>query len=262
MAEATLSGSLTDILRRLSTDLPKYKRREPGFLDIGGRLFEYADLHSFYYQCGQIFAQRFYDFDSSREDPLILDCGAHIGLASIYYCQRYPKARIRAFEADPAIAAMARRNLASAGRPEVEVAAKAVWIDDKGVCFQNSADDSGHVVNATDGGVIAVPSVRLRDLITAEPVEMLKLDIEGAEFDVLADCDGHLAGVAKMVIEVHAVTPHERGLGAVLAILEHNGYRYTLTDLHQAPWMGCDAKPPFPSCQTEKYLITVLAWRA
>lgn len=262
MADAVISGTLTEVLQHLSANLANYKRREPGYLLIEGRQFFYADLHSFYYQCGQIFVQRFYDFDSARDDPLIIDCGAHIGLASIYYGQRYPKARIRAFEADPVIADMARRNLASAGRAGVEVEAKAVWIDDAGVRFRNSADDSGHVAGGAEADAIAVPSIRLRDLIAEQPVEMLKLDIEGAEFDVLDDCDGRLSNVAKMVIEVHAFAPRERGLGAVLSVLERNGYQYTLTDLHQAPWMGSAAKPPFPACRTEKYLITVLAWRA
>lgn len=226
---------------------------------LDGRRLLYADLHSFYYESVQIFGQRLYDFESSRPDPLIIDCGAHIGLASLFFVTRYPSARVMAFEADPEIARLHQANMASYGAVRVTSNARAVWINDNGVNFRNSNDDSGHVV-ATGEGTIQVPSFRLRDLIIDESVEMLKLDIEGAEFAVLEDCDGALKNVEKMIIEVHKFNSDAR-VGRLLDMLEKNGFQYSLVDLHQATWLGSNRRPPFAACQTEKYLITVLAWR-
>src|SRR5947208_15954595 len=47
-----------------------------------------------------------------------------------------------------------------------------------------------------------VPSVRLRNCLT-EPVDFLKMNIEGAEWEVLADSEDRLHHVREMVIEYH-----------------------------------------------------------
>ena len=99
-----IAGTLGEILQKLSGELNNYPRRVPGELLLEGRRFRYADLHSFYHQATQLFAQRLYDFESTTPAPLILDCGAHIGMAALFFKTRYPAAQIKAFEADPAIA--------------------------------------------------------------------------------------------------------------------------------------------------------------
>ena len=56
-------------------------RRQPGELSVGGRTIKYADLHSFYHQANQIFGDRLYDFSTTHQEPLILDCGAALRAA-------------------------------------------------------------------------------------------------------------------------------------------------------------------------------------
>jgi FkbM family methyltransferase len=254
-----LQGTLPEILSQLAPVISDQPRRVAGEMLLQGRPFRYADLHSFYHQAVQIFAKRLYDFESSTDTPLILDCGAHIGLASLYFATRYPGARIVSFEADPCIADMLVFNIQSFGiDAAVRAEGKAVWIDDGGAPFSFTSDDAGYV-SAAAGAL--VPTVRLRDLIDGQDVELLKLDVEGSEFALLHDCDGALGGVSKMIVEVHRFRDEDGKLGSLLSILERNGFRYVLSDLHHAGWMETGVKPPFAECPTDKYIVSVFAWR-
>jgi FkbM family methyltransferase len=254
-----LQGTLPEILDQLAPVVSEQPRRVAGEILLQGRPFRYADLHSFYYQAVQIFAKRLYEFESSTVTPLILDCGAHIGLASLFFATRYPGARIIGFEADPLIADMFAFNIRSFGLDQMVLTeSKAVWIDDAGVPFSFTSDDAGHVSAAA---AMLVPSVRLRDLIGGQDVELLKLDVEGSEFALLDDCDGALSRVSKMIIEVHRFRDEDGKLGSLMGILERNGFRYVLSDLHHAGWMEAGVKPPFSECPTDKYIVSVFAWR-
>ena len=71
------------------------------------RLFDYdvlinpgptpADLYE------DIFINRVYEFEASRPDPRIIDCGSNIGMSVLYFKHVYPEARIVGFEPDPTI---------------------------------------------------------------------------------------------------------------------------------------------------------------
>lgn len=251
-----LSGTLGDILGTLSNTLSTYPRRVPGVLQLEGRPFHYVDLHSFYHQGVQIFGHHLYDFTSAIPNPLILDCGAHIGMASLYFASRNPAAKIIAFEADPQIAEALKRNVEAFGLANVSVEPKAVWISNDGVRFSIESDDSGFV---KDEGTL-VPSVRLKDILTVNRVELLKVDIEGAEYALFRDCANALGNVQKIIIEAHQLR-REGSLAELLTILESSGFRYVLSDLHQAVWMPNENKPPFSETKTEKYLVSIFAWR-
>ena len=45
-----------------------------------------------------IFIRNAYFFEAKRSDPLIIDAGANIGMATLYFKFLYPKAKIIAFE--------------------------------------------------------------------------------------------------------------------------------------------------------------------
>jgi hypothetical protein len=92
-------------------------------------------------------------------------------------------------------------------------------------------------------------------------VDLLKLDIEGAEHDVIKDCDEAFANVKNIVIEVHKFRDHNGSLAEILGILEKNHFEYTLGDLHLAEWLEPSLIPPFTACKTNKYIITIYAWQ-
>lgn len=252
-----LTQHMLEIVNQVAPSVREWPRRQPGVLVVGGKLLRYADMHSFYYQARQIFGERVYDFQCATKTPRIIDCGAHVGLASLFLKECYPGGRITAFEADAALAETCRANFQTFGHADIDVVQAAVWTHDKGVSFDTSHDDAGHVV---EGAGTKVPSVRLKDLL-GEPVQFLKLDVEGAEFELIADCGAALKNVERMIIEVHAMDAKQAPIGASLGTLESQGFRYVLSDLHAAVWAPSAAKPPFAFTRTEKFIVSVFAWR-
>ena len=240
-----LRDSLNEIVGQLAPEISKWPRREPGQLVVDGKMLKYADMHNFYWQAKQIFGEYLYHFSCDTDAPLILDCGAHIGIASLFFLDQFPKARVRAFEADSEIALMCDTNLRTCSRDSFDVEAKAVWINDDGVTFTNNKDDSGHIDSTLDGG-IKVPSIRLKNAIENEKIQLLKLDVEGAEYSVLEDCHAVLHLVERMIIEVHTLRPEEGSLGSLLAQLESLGFSTCSTSSFTPRGWNLTINPPSP----------------
>lgn len=252
-----LKHSLAGILDELRTGLQAYPRRQPGWLEVAGVPLHFADLHSFYYQGRQIFFDGFYDFETDSPGPVIVDCGAHIGMSALFFAKRYPGASIRAFEADPAIADLLAKNVRAFGLDSVEARQAAVWTHDGGVSFDVCGDDSGTV---HEGAAARVPSVRLRDILAERPVDMLKMDIEGAEFEVLEDCADVLGQVDKAILEAHCLGPNQ-GPGRILGLLEAAGFTCRIGDLESMTWAEDKQPTPFPHLKEKRQLFNIYAWR-
>ena len=249
---------LQELERRASSE----PRRTPGRVDIAPYRFEYSDAMSAWPQWDEIFVHRSLAFETSVREPRILDCGANIGLASIYLSQRYPNARITAFEADPSLAAICRRNLAAYGAAGVDVRDAAVWVGDGSIEFVCEGADSGAIASlrpSIDGPVAFVPAVRLRDWL-AEPVDLLKLDIEGAELPVLADCRDLLHNVRALTIDLHEFNPLNRQTGPIFELLAQTGFLFDMRGLVSLPWRASRVESPFPD-PSPVWVATVRAWR-
>lgn len=167
----------------------------------------------------------------------VLDLGANIGLASLYLAAALPKARVFAVEPDADNARLLRHNLAglvAAGRATVRRAA--VWDRDTPVAFL-PPDSIGHV---NQGTVCAVdqlatppdpanvcPGYTLPTLFAEagfDTVDLLKIDVEGAEVGLFAGCGGWLPRVKVLAVEFHGSSRQESGFDA--AVREH-GFRVT-----------------------------------
>jgi FkbM family methyltransferase len=255
-----LSGTLGEILQKLSTTLDSYPRKVPGTLHLDGVPLQYADLHSFYHQAYQIFATQLYNFETHTKDPYIIDCGAHIGIATLFFKSRYPTSTIRAFEADPKIHGMLSANIQNFGLQQVIAEQKAVWIHNDGVSFSQENDDSGSVTMQTSQSTVLIPSIRLKDILLEKPVDLLKVDIEGAEFETFHDASEALKNVKRIVCEVHLLSPNQK-LHPLLTQLDSLGFKYGLSDLHHATWLPPHEVPPLSAIKTDRWLVTVFAWK-
>jgi FkbM family methyltransferase len=183
------------------------------------------DTLSFIWQYKEIFADESYKFQSDSRNPIIYDCGANIGVSCLYFSRNYPTSTIKAFEADPNIAKILRENLSNNNVKNVEIIDKTVWINSDGVEISLEGADGASIYSKNN--VIKVPSTRLRDLIENEKkIDMLKIDIEGAEHDVLLDCKDSLNKVENIFIEYHSFANSNQNLSDILSILEKNHFRY------------------------------------
>ncbi|HEX2644280.1 MAG TPA: FkbM family methyltransferase [Thermoanaerobaculia bacterium] len=255
--------------RHSSREAERTPRHTPGTIELMGYRLRYADLLTLCPQWHDLFVAGAYRFQAAGPAPRILDAGANVGLASLYFKRLYPRARITAYEADPAIHALLRDNLAANGAADVEAVQAAVWTRAGSLDFRCEGSDSGAVVDPAagldpdlPGPIRSVPAVRLRDVLEREPVDLLKLDIEGAEAAVLADCAGALREVRALIAEVHEFDPARRRTPEILALLAEAGFTCALDELHPLPWRPPVAAPdtPFPG-RALSWVVLVRAWR-
>lgn len=145
--------------------------------------------------------------DFVQSPKTIIDCGAHIGTVSLQYRARFPEAAIYAVEPDPLTIERLRRNLESV--ENVSVIQAAVGARSGSAAFFQSTHSWSSSLTPPPyepvGGQTVVPTMTLSDLLDhcgVTHVDLLKLDIEGAELDVLGDSEG-LSRVRAIVGEIH-----------------------------------------------------------
>jgi len=107
----------------------------------------------------------------------------------------------------------------------VTVFNKAVWKDEDGIEISQSGADGSSMF--TEGEKVKVQSISLNNLINKEAViDLLKIDIEGAEYEVLVDCKNSLSKVKNIFVEYHSYLNGEQKLGEILTLFEQSGFRY------------------------------------
>lgn len=148
---------------------------------------------------------------SLQDGWVIVDIGAAGGDFTVFAARRTPKGRVIAFEPAPDSFAMLRKNVAANGLDNVEIRPLAVGAQEGYLTL----DVSGGVAvqyrtaGASDLGSrrLTVQSVPLRRVLQELPdgrCDLLKIDVEGAEYDMLFSLDDcALARIGKVCMEYH-----------------------------------------------------------
>src|SRR4029077_13646956 len=247
MRDADRSAHLQ--LKKVLESVPRYTR---GRIAVPGWDLEYVDSASLLSAFETIVVKRWNDFRSNKNDPVILDCGANIGISSIHYKHLFPRARITAFEPDARICPVLRRNLKANGMADVKIVEAAVWTGNARHMFFSEGADANRLVDpcvetrelenlVPRGTTCSVDTVRLADYLAGEPVEFLKLDIEGAEADVIPDCVEYLPRVKDIVIEFHLTNSKPKGLATTLMVLADAGFQISVGSY--GPWIDLRHPP-------------------
>jgi FkbM family methyltransferase len=231
-----------------------------------GYRISYVDLLTVAPQWKDTFVDEIHVFRAATEAPRIFDCGANVGIVTLYLKRMYPAARITAFEADPRIAEALSRTVAQNHLSGVDIVSSAVWDEPGQVSFVAEGADSGGIASEYRGGadrLISVPTVRLRDLIAAEEqIDLLKLDVEGAEHRVLADCEPELERVGAIALELHDFDPGCRRNAATRDLLSRAGFQYAHGGVVAVPSPDTDIilRSPFPAGAV-RWVERIYAWR-
>jgi len=160
------------------------------------------------------------ELDSLDHAPRVLDLGANIGLFGLFIRERYPDAPITAIEADPDNAAVLRRCVAAnetAARWEVVEAVAARH--DGTMRFVPGGVSLSHVAGPGETGV-PLPAVDVFGYLA--DTDLLKVDIEGGEWEILADPRFVETPLRAIVLEYHAFScpepnPRETAVAALAA---------------------------------------------
>lgn len=208
--------------------LPRYVKSRTTFLN---NEIEFVDSVTYLYGINEIFKTNIYKFNCKTIHPLIIDCGANIGLSVIYFKQLFPNAKIKAYEPDPNIFETLAFNVKSFGFNHVEVFQKAIWKQNETLQFKQEGGFSGRIPMANDSqNLIQVDAVSLVDIIANQQVDFLKIDIEGAEYEVLKSCKDNLQNVKHIFIEYHSHQDEKQTLHEILKIIKNQGFRYHIQE--------------------------------
>lgn len=212
-------------LRRLH-NAPRYSSL---FTSILGKPLNLVDGKSFYYSYKEIYEHEIYRFKTNKKEPVIIDAGSNIGLSILYFKDIYPKSQITGFEADPLVYQTLKANLISFGHDDVKIYNKALWDKKTMLEFAREGADSGRIRQNDEksSNIIKVPTVCLSDYLS-EPVDFLKLDIEGAETVVLKECANNLHRVKNIFVEYHSFWEDTQTINEVLSILKNADFRINI----------------------------------
>lgn len=201
--------------------------RKKGKIRFQGLKIEYNDSTSLVGMYNEIILQECYKFIPTQNQPVIIDCGANIGISVLYFKKIIPSAKIYAIEADPAIFNILKKNI-TANQCDAELIEKAVWTsNDEILNFGGIGGDAGSLF--ANENCINVTSIRLKDFLEQfEEIELLKMDIEGAEIDVMKDCADSLSHINKVFVEYHSFTGKKQELDILLSIMTNQGFRYSI----------------------------------
>jgi FkbM family methyltransferase len=154
---------------------------------------------------GDVLVDDLYDMPELDDVQEIVDLGSHIGTSIVFFRLRHPQARIHGFEPDPRSFARLRENTRDLERVTLDPRAAS---GAPGVAtFHASPNSLASSLVASAGSVrdVSVATVGLDEIMDElgiDRIDLLKLDVEGAEYDVLARTT-RLGAVRAIAGELH-----------------------------------------------------------
>ena len=144
------------------------------------------------------------------DDLVALDVGAHVGNFSLALAELAPRAQVHAYEASPSTAHWLARNIAANGLQD-RVHAHVIALAGKPgeLSFVDNAHGSAHnglTAPKDAGDVVTVPCLGFAEVLqlAGGHVDLVKMDAEGAEFDVILNSSpADWSSVRAVVMEYH-----------------------------------------------------------
>lgn len=184
----------------------------------------------------EIFINEDYNYLKVTGNDLIFDCGANIGLASIYFKWRFPNCKIMAFEPDPTAFALLSKNIKCNNLVDVELYNYAVMENEGEIDFFITFENDASLMMSTIKGrmnqrIIKVKGISLSQWLLTYKPKFLKIDIEGAEKIIFSKINqtSAIQSLDHLIIEYHHKINGERSqFASFLNILEQNGFEYNI----------------------------------
>lgn len=217
---------------------------KPGIYHLNGIKIHYHNGPELFHSLVEIFVEDIYDISFSHPRPYILDCGANIGLASIYLKRKYPEAIIVAFEPDANNFGLLSKNINQMNWKDIEIRQEAIWKEDCLLDFSSDGTLGSKIATSAPTQTGNTQAIRLKNLLNRK-IDFLKLDIEGAETEVLRDCASELSCIEHLFIEFHGHFNKMQELNDVLQLVTAAGFSYYIkeaTSVYATPFNRSDRK--------------------
>lgn len=184
----------------------------------------------------ELYEKNYYQLNITQPDPTIFDVGALIGETVLFFKDKFPQAKIVAFEPSPRSFALLKKNVSQNKLTQVKLINAAVVQKSGKTDFYISKSNSepwgrgdslkiGRFNDKFQSKVVQVSTVQLSSYMKGH-IDLLKLDIEGAETEVIQEIEPKLHLVRNIILEFHA-SPYnlENKLPTILNILHRNGFK-------------------------------------
>lgn len=141
------------------------------------------------------------------ERPVILDLGANIGLTALHYAALFPNCHIICVEMDAGNVEALRLNTAPIAS-QVTVIHAAVWHEDGFVNYNSSQEEWAFAVSSStpEGQATRVRAMTINSILREsgfDHADFTKIDIEGAEFNILQPRADWFTRAGHLKIEIH-----------------------------------------------------------
>ncbi len=206
-------------------------RYKPGIFRAFGFELEVSDFISVAYQFRDIFVEQEYKLPKLGPKPVIIDVGANVGVSLLYFCKTLVEPEIHAFEADPDIFDKLQRNVQrNAAKACIHLINAAAYVSNGTIRFLHEGADGGQISAATDVHLTRdIPSLDLLIYLQKfEHIDLLKIDIEGAEALVIPHCAPMFDRIDRIFIEYHSSPDKEQSIVSLLSLLKTSGFRLHL----------------------------------
>jgi FkbM family methyltransferase len=167
----------------------------------------------------EVFLKNFYEVSCPRA-RVVLDLGGHAGFTTLYFARRFPEARIVVMEPDHYRANQIRKHLrVNHLLPRVDVL-EAAASTRNGKARLSAMGSSSYV--GTEGEEVQL--VDVFSLLPSDRIDILKMDIEGGEYEILGDPRFEKLAPPVIAMEWHRTAEHEDGREWCIQRLQDLGY--------------------------------------
>jgi FkbM family methyltransferase len=181
-----------------------------------------------------------------------------MGLSILYFSRLYPNAEIVAFEPEPPIFEMLKRNMQAFTSINVTVNQLALWNKKTQLDFYTDKGMGGSIENVYRNQQPVKVQTELLSAYINKEVDFLKIDIEGAETEVLTECAHKLHLVKNIFVEYHSFINKPQQLDVILKLLSKAGFQYHIKEsfVNTKPFIDRAL-----ACENMDMAITVFAYR-
>lgn len=152
----------------------------------------------------QIFVDNQYNIEINFDPKVIIDLGANVGFASVYFANRFPDAKILAIEPDDSNYKAALKNLES--YKNVSLIKGAIWDKSENInLIDIGHGEAAYMVKPGEGEnmIKAYTIPELFEMLKVEEVDILKIDIEGSEKEIFETGDSWINKAKIIIVETH-----------------------------------------------------------
>jgi FkbM family methyltransferase len=204
---------------------------------------EYVNLSDdspHYYNYLEFFAERRYDRWLNKNYDLVVDVGANVGLFTECMLKIYKVNKVISVECNGDLVKQLQQNFRR--NTDVTIIPKALHYNNEPIVFYQIDENTGISTTIKPSNFsytkeVIVPTITINDLVnTYGIIDLLKIDVEGAEYDVLLNTDDSVfSQINALFIECHFVNENSsQSIISIIDKLTNIGYNIEHVNLEQS----------------------------